>query len=116
MPSSTELWSHWLVVVTLLCLFCQSFQQPPTSNQNLGKRIITTPFGVVRGETVSPSSSEDLPAVTQFLGIPYGVAPSGQYRFNMAISAAKWTHQPKDAFKLSSVCVQSGLPELSETE
>uniref|UniRef100_A0A915D9S0 Carboxylesterase type B domain-containing protein n=1 Tax=Ditylenchus dipsaci TaxID=166011 RepID=A0A915D9S0_9BILA len=34
----------------------------------------------------------------------------------MAISAAKWTHQPKDAFKLSPVCVQSGLPQLSETE
>jgi hypothetical protein len=27
------------------------------------------------------------------------MSPSGQFRFAMAISAAKWTHQPKDALK-----------------
>uniref|UniRef100_A0A914Q2S0 Carboxylesterase type B domain-containing protein n=1 Tax=Panagrolaimus davidi TaxID=227884 RepID=A0A914Q2S0_9BILA len=82
---------------------------------NYGRKQVSTSFGIVRGETVNPEV-DDLPAVTQFLGIPYGVAPTGQYRFNMAISAAKWTHQPKDAFLLSNVCIQSGLPKLSETE
>lgn len=43
-----------------------------------GRRMVTTPFGVVRGETILPTSDDDLPAVTQFLGIPYGVAPVGQ--------------------------------------
>lgn len=43
-----------------------------------GRRSITTPFGIVRGETVVLASDEDLSAVTQYLGIPYGVAPSGQ--------------------------------------
>lgn len=82
---------------------------------NYGRKQVSTSFGIVRGETINPEV-DDLPAVTQFLGIPYGVAPTGQYRFNMAISAAKWTHQPKDAFSLSNVCIQSGLPKLSETE
>lgn len=80
------------------------------------KRTVVTSFGVVRGETVIPPGSEDLPAVSQFLGIPYGVAPVGQNRFNMPQSAAKWTHQPKDAFRLSPVCIQSGMPNLSEME
>ncbi|VDK43961.1 unnamed protein product [Anisakis simplex] len=78
-------------------------------------RTVTTTFGVLRGETVSPDVG-DLSPVTQYLGVPYGVAPSGQYRFNMAISAAKWTHLPKDANKLSPVCIQSGIPELSEAK
>ncbi|OZC06828.1 Carboxylesterase [Onchocerca flexuosa] len=64
---------------------------------------------------ISPNVG-DLPPVTQYLGVPYGVAPSGQYRFNMAISAAKWTHMPKDAYSLSSVCIQSGIPELAEAK
>ncbi|VDM98731.1 unnamed protein product [Thelazia callipaeda] len=64
---------------------------------------------------VSPNVG-DLPPVTQYLGVPYGVTPSGQYRFNMAISAAKWTHMPKDAYRLSSVCIQSGIPELAEAK
>lgn len=82
---------------------------------NYGKKTISTTFGVIRGETVSPEI-DDLPAVTQYLGIPYGVAPVGQYRFKMAISAAKWTHQPKDAFNTGAPCIQTGLPPLSETE
>uniref|UniRef100_A0A914EIE0 Carboxylesterase type B domain-containing protein n=1 Tax=Acrobeloides nanus TaxID=290746 RepID=A0A914EIE0_9BILA len=85
------------------------------ASANYGKKTIFTTFGVIRGETIMPEI-EDLPAVTQYLGIPYGVAPTGQYRFNMAISAAKWTHQPKDAFRVSPVCVQSGITLLSETE
>ncbi|EFO24748.2 hypothetical protein LOAG_03741 [Loa loa] len=80
-----------------------------------GIRTVTTTFGVLRGEMVSPNAG-DLPPVAQYLGVPYGVAPSGQYRFNMAISAAKWTHMPKDAYSLSSVCIQSGIPELAETK
>lgn len=32
---------------------------------------------MVRGEVVSPEG-EDLPPVAQYLGIPYGVAPTGQ--------------------------------------
>lgn len=75
---------------------------------------MSTSWGVVKGEVVSPDG-EDLPPVAQYLGIPYGVSPSGQYRFNMAISAAKWTHMPKDSRKLSSVCMQTDMPELSET-
>ena len=39
-----------------------------------------------------------------------------QYRFNMAISAAKWTHLPKEARRLSTACIQTDLPELSETK
>lgn len=81
--------------ISLLLLF-----QHVASNigPSYGRRSVNTPFGIVRGETISPGM-DDLPAITQFLGIPYGIAPNGQYRFNMAISASKWTHQPKDAFK-----------------
>ncbi|CTQ87016.1 Carboxylesterase type B domain-containing protein [Caenorhabditis elegans] len=78
-------------------------------------RSVTTSWGMVRGEVVSPEG-DDLPPVAQYLGIPYGVAPTGQYRFNMAISAAKWTHMPKDARKVSPVCIQTDMPELSETK
>jgi hypothetical protein len=39
-----------------------------------------------------------------------------KHRFKMAISAPKWTHQPKDAFRPPPSCIQSGLPLLSETE
>ncbi|MCP9257032.1 Neuroligin-1 [Dirofilaria immitis] len=80
-----------------------------------GIRTVATTFGILRGEIVSPNVG-DLPPVVQYLGVPYGVAPAGQYRFNMAISAAKWTHMPKDAYSLSSVCIQSGIPELAETK
>ena len=34
----------------------------------------------------------------------------------MAISAAKWTHLPKEARRLSTACIQTDLPELSETK
>ncbi|VDM62007.1 unnamed protein product [Angiostrongylus costaricensis] len=77
-------------------------------------RSVNTAWGVVRGERVHPNGG-DLPPVTQFLGVPYGVAPSGQFRFNMAISSAKWTHLPKEARKLAPACIQTQLPELSET-
>jgi hypothetical protein len=72
--------------------------------------------------------TEDLSPVTQYLGVPYGVAPSGQvfiallvhhhvqYRFNMAISAAKWTHMPKEASRLAAACIQTSLPELSDAK
>ncbi|VDK75259.1 unnamed protein product [Litomosoides sigmodontis] len=80
-----------------------------------GIQAVTTTFGVLRGTIVSPNSG-NLPPVVQYLGVPYGVAPSGQYRFNMAISAAKWTHMPKDAYSLSPVCIQSGIPELAEAK
>lgn len=46
-------------------------------------RSVLTPFGVVRGETIIPLSEDDLPAVTQYLGIPYGVAPTGQVILNL---------------------------------
>ncbi|CAJ0956199.1 unnamed protein product, partial [Mesorhabditis belari] len=75
-------------------------------------RSVNTGWGILRGEVVSPGT-EDLPPVAQYLGVPYGVAPTGQYRFNMAISAAKWTNAAKDARQLGSVCTQAGLPELS---
>uniref|UniRef100_A0A0K0EUU8 Neuroligin-1 (projected from Caenorhabditis elegans ortholog nlg-1) n=1 Tax=Strongyloides venezuelensis TaxID=75913 RepID=A0A0K0EUU8_STRVS len=81
---------------------------------NLKKRVQTS-FGVLRGETILPDA-EDLPAVTQYLGVPYGVSPTGQNRYNFAISAAKWLHMPKDAFKISSVCMQTKLPATSESE
>ncbi|RCN36856.1 hypothetical protein ANCCAN_17270 [Ancylostoma caninum] len=77
-------------------------------------RSVNTAWGIVKGELVNPDGG-DLAPVTQFLGVPYGVAPSGQFRFNMAISAAKWTHLPKEARKLSPACIQTQLPELSET-
>ncbi|VDN25922.1 unnamed protein product [Cylicostephanus goldi] len=77
-------------------------------------RSVNTAWGVVNGEVVHPDGV-DLAPVTQFLGVPYGVAPSGQFRFNMAISAAKWTHLPKEARKLAPACIQTQLPELSET-
>lgn len=34
----------------------------------------------------------------------------------MAISAAKWTHLPKNASNLSPVCMQSGIPEIAEAK
>lgn len=43
----------------------------------LETRSINTSWGVVKGELVYPNG-DDLPAVTQYLGIPYGVAPTGQ--------------------------------------
>lgn len=48
------------------------------STKSYGKRSVLTPFGVVRGETIIPPSEDDLPSVTQYLGIPYGAAPTGQ--------------------------------------
>ncbi|KAL7069850.1 hypothetical protein ACQ4LE_011210 [Meloidogyne hapla] len=79
-----------------------------------------TPFGIVRGIKVMPSgmpkADVSLPPVVQYLGIPYGSAPVGNHRFKMAISAPKWIHQPKDAFKPPPSCIQSGLPSLSEAE
>uniref|UniRef100_A0A1I7XXL4 COesterase domain-containing protein n=1 Tax=Steinernema glaseri TaxID=37863 RepID=A0A1I7XXL4_9BILA len=105
---------------TFRSLLCESYANSQktafprgTRNASYGRKTVSTTFGVVRGETVSPEA-DDLPPVTQFLGIPYGVAPSGQYRFKMAISAAKWTHLPKDTTRLSAVCYQTGIPELSE--
>jgi carboxylesterase type B len=48
------------------------------------------------------------------MGKPYlqSITP----HFRSAISAAKWLHQPKDAFKTPASCIQSGLTHLSETE
>lgn len=40
------------------------------------KRVQTS-FGIVEGEIVSPNV-DDLPTVVQFLGIPYGMTPTGQ--------------------------------------
>lgn len=78
----------------------------------VGVKVVSTTFGIVHGQTITPPAS-NLPPVTQYLGIPYGVQPSGEYRFNMAISAAKWTHMPKNADTLSRVCIQSGIPNVS---
>ncbi|CAK5070464.1 unnamed protein product [Meloidogyne enterolobii] len=79
-----------------------------------------TPFGIVRGVKVRPSgmpkADVSLSPVVQYLGIPYGSAPVGNHRFKMPISAPKWIHQPKDAFKSPPSCIQSGLPLLSESE
>ncbi|VDD96747.1 unnamed protein product [Enterobius vermicularis] len=74
------------------------------------KRVQTS-FGIVEGEIVSPNV-DDLPTVVQFLGIPYGMTPTGQSRFNMVRSAPKWSHIPKQTTRLKSVCIQD-LPELS---
>lgn len=103
------MWWHYPLLLIASCMLLAA------SSGHSGMKTVTTTFGVLRGETVSPDVG-DLSPVTQYLGVPYGVAPSGQYRFNMAISAAKWTHLPKDANKLSSVCIQSGIPELSEAK
>ncbi|VDM38386.1 unnamed protein product [Toxocara canis] len=113
--------AQWLCLI-VACFLLFASRQPRITLKlahnfrcHSGMRTVTTTFGVLRGETVSPDVG-DLSPVTQYLGVPYGVAPSGQYRFNMAISAAKWTHLPKDANKLSPVCIQSGIPELSEAK
>ncbi|KAI1724358.1 carboxylesterase family domain-containing protein [Ditylenchus destructor] len=107
------------VLILLGCLTSQILASVTSASKNEphGRKSVTTPFGAIRGETIATPAADgdDLPAVTQYLGIPYGVQPSAQYRFNMAISAAKWTHQPKDAFKLPAVCIQQ-FPQLSETE
>uniref|UniRef100_A0A0N4ZRS0 COesterase domain-containing protein n=1 Tax=Parastrongyloides trichosuri TaxID=131310 RepID=A0A0N4ZRS0_PARTI len=84
-------------------------------NASNPKKRVQTSFGILRGETILPEA-EDLPAITQYLGVPYGVSPTGQNRYNLAISAAKWIHMPKDAFKISSVCMQTKLPATSESE
>ncbi|CAD5229299.1 unnamed protein product [Bursaphelenchus okinawaensis] len=77
-------------------------------------KSVNSPFGVLNGRVVEVGG--ELPAVAQYLGVPYGVSPTGQHRFNMAISAAKWTHKPKDATQMAAVCVQSGFKHMSETE
>ncbi|GMT04214.1 hypothetical protein PENTCL1PPCAC_26388, partial [Pristionchus entomophagus] len=84
------------------------------SGQELS-RTVNTGWGVVVGELVSPGTN-DLPPVTQYLGIPYGSAPVASDRFNMVKSAPKWTHSTKETKTLSPSCVQTGLPELSETK
>ncbi|MFH4974303.1 hypothetical protein AB6A40_001012 [Gnathostoma spinigerum] len=104
---------YWRRQIRIWIIILFALRLPLIVECYVGLKSVTTTFGVIRGETVSPAAG-DLPPVTQYLGIPYGVAPSGQYRFNMAISAAKWTHLPKEAVKLSPVCIQSGMPELSE--
>lgn len=40
-------------------------------------RVVNTTWGQIRGEVVSPGA-DDLPAVVQYLGVPYGIAPQGQ--------------------------------------
>uniref|UniRef100_A0A0K0E037 COesterase domain-containing protein n=1 Tax=Strongyloides stercoralis TaxID=6248 RepID=A0A0K0E037_STRER len=99
----------------LLIFFINTILLIKISNSINIKKRVQTSFGVLRGETILPEA-EDLPAVTQYLGVPYGVSPTGQNRFNFAISAAKWIHMPKDAFKISSVCMQTRLPATSESE
>ena len=57
-----------------------------------GRKTVITSFGSIRGETFSPDGKlehvlplkhvndlvDDLPAVTQYLGVPYGMSPTGQ--------------------------------------
>ncbi|GMR32569.1 hypothetical protein PMAYCL1PPCAC_02764 [Pristionchus mayeri] len=95
-----------------LLLFLLSLHS--TSAQELS-RTISTAWGVVVGELVSPGTN-DLPPVTQYLGIPYGSAPVADNRFNYVKSAPKWTHSTKETKVLSPSCVQTQLPELSETK
>uniref|UniRef100_A0A183CAU1 COesterase domain-containing protein n=1 Tax=Globodera pallida TaxID=36090 RepID=A0A183CAU1_GLOPA len=99
----------------------QNKPPPPPPPQTQQIHSVNTPFGVLRGLVVNPvdKSAGAFPAlkpVTQFLGIPYGSAPTSNHRFKMAISASKWTHQPKDAFKAPPSCIQSGLPTLLESK
>ncbi|CAI5455616.1 unnamed protein product [Caenorhabditis angaria] len=96
----------------LFLFFCFIF---PTS-QSYDVRLVSTSWGMVKGEVVTPEGDDDLPPVAQYLGIPYGVPPTGQNRFNFAISAAKWTHMTKEARNQPNVCMQTNLPELSETK
>uniref|UniRef100_A0A915PBX8 Carboxylesterase type B domain-containing protein n=1 Tax=Meloidogyne floridensis TaxID=298350 RepID=A0A915PBX8_9BILA len=90
------------------------------NHQQQNVHSTNTPFGIVRGIKVWPSgmpkADVSLSPVVQYLGIPYGSAPVGNHRFKMPISAPKWIHQPKDAFKSPPSCIQSGLPLLSESE
>lgn len=63
------------------------FLQQIDSNMNIpayGRKTINTSFGVIRGETIS-LSVDDLPAVTQYLGVPYGVTPNGQVFFKFIV-------------------------------
>uniref|UniRef100_A0A0N5AJH8 COesterase domain-containing protein n=1 Tax=Syphacia muris TaxID=451379 RepID=A0A0N5AJH8_9BILA len=80
-------------------------------NSRSNLRRVQTSFGIVEGEIVYPGV-DGLPPVVQFLGIPYGMAPTGQSRFNMVRSAPKWSNIPKQTTHLKSVCIQE-LPELS---
>ncbi|CAK5089804.1 unnamed protein product [Meloidogyne enterolobii] len=97
-------------------------QHTPYNNHQQQNNVhsTNTPFGIVRGIKVWPSgmpkADVSLSPVVQYLGIPYGSAPVGNHRFKMPISAPKWIHQPKDAFKSPPSCIQSGLPLLSESE
>jgi hypothetical protein len=61
-------------------------------------RTVSTPFGVLLGQTVRFSSSnagtsaggKQLAPVTQFLGVPYGMAPTGQvWAFNWIVIQEK---------------------------
>lgn len=65
-----------LILINLHILFIPQ-QNFAVNNKNFDYRSIKTPFGTIRGETIIPPSDKNLPAVTQYLGIPYGVAPSG---------------------------------------
>ncbi|KAK6049705.1 hypothetical protein COOONC_12790 [Cooperia oncophora] len=115
MAISAAKWTHLPKEARKLAPACIQTQLPELSEtRSYEVRSVNTAWGVVRGELVHPDGA-DLAPVTQFLGVPYGVAPSGQFRFNMAISAAKWTHLPKEARKLAPACIQTQLPELSET-
>lgn len=70
-------------------------------------KIIETSFGKVKGRVVQ-LGIPGLQPVEQYLGIPYGQAPTGEKRFVMPQTASKWTNTAvKEATNLPPVCVQT---------
>ena len=81
---------------------------------------ITTDHGIIRGERINVAARQ-MPAIIQvcfthttiplqYLGVPTGAAPTGDNRFAMPLSAARWTHTTKDATRLGKVCMQQPPP------
>lgn len=64
---------EWLAL--FLAVLCSAFFK---SADGANIRSVNTPFGILNGETIEVA--RELPSVTQYLGVPYGVSPTGQVK------------------------------------
>ncbi|CDW52633.1 protein nlg c; protein nlg b; protein nlg a [Trichuris trichiura] len=89
----------------LILLFQLLLLDAPADGSEGDIKIVQTSFGKLRGRVVH-FRHLGLPSVEQYLGVPYGTAPTGSKRFMMPQTAAKWTNVIKDATDMPPACVQ----------
>ncbi|KAI6244138.1 Neuroligin variant [Aphelenchoides fujianensis] len=113
-------WSFCWTLAVLLAI-ASADTSPPAH----ARRAVSTSFGVVRGETITPGPrpagghpiprDSVRPRPERSVSVWNGGVSLMECGHLMS-SAAKWTHQPKDAFRNPPVCIQSGFNHQSETE